>query len=77
MPIPRSSSQTNPYEFTKKARAEVAETTLHQKLAMEGPTTHFFPTNALQLQKSYLPQSLFKPHEFKIREFIFYVNEII
>ena len=45
-------------------------------LVIEGLKTRFFPPKALQLQKKYLCQGLFKPRDFKIREFIFCINNI-
>ena len=63
--------------FEQQAKSKVFKTTASYKSVIEGVTTHFFPSKALQLQKRYLHQVLYNPQEQNIREFICPVNETV
>ena len=60
--------------FKQKSWAYKNKTTTNHKLFIEFLTTQFLPPNSLQHQKRYLRQGLFRPWEYKISKFIFWVN---
>ena len=49
---------------------------MNYKIVKQGPTTHFFPMKALQYQKRYLHQGLFKPLDSNICKFISCIENI-
>ena len=47
------------------------------ELAMKDLIYHFFPPKSLQLQKRYLSRDMYKPRYTKIRDFIWYIDEMV
>ena len=62
--------------FEQKSQAYRNKITMNYKLVIEDLMTHFFSPKALQNQKRYLCQGMFKPRDSKICDFICQMNNI-